>query len=397
MQRIVVCLLLLASGVTAAGELSLYEHPRFQGRSVTVQQAAADLAALRFENQASSLIIRDGTWELCTEPLFRGICRTFGPGEYSQLGELGDRIRSARELGGAGNRANPELTVFEHGSFGGRSVTLRGPVTSLESVGMNDAVSSLMARGAVWELCVHANFTPPCRQFGPGDHVEVGEQFNDQFSSARPLSGGSSFPSSPPAQAPVPVRSSRIDLILFDNEEFSGDARGIGQAFESLDQLVFNDRASSVVVVRGQWELCSEAGFRGTCRTLAPGDHPSLEGGLNNRVSSVRPAGTASGTVPSPWGSGGNWSGRSARGGSVTLYEYVEFIGRSQTVTQAITSLEEIGFNDRASSIVVDRGIWEFCTDANFRGTCRTVGPGRYGSIPYELDSKISSMRQVSQ
>src|SRR5206468_5752458 len=52
----------------------------------------------------------------------------------------------------------------------------------------------------------------------------------------------------------------------------------------------FNDRASSVVVDRGRWEVCEDARFEGRCVVLRPGSYDSLARmGMNNRISSVRP------------------------------------------------------------------------------------------------------------
>lgn len=57
-----------------------------------------------------------------------------------------------------------------------------------------------------------------------------------------------------------------------------------------LSRKGFNDRASSVVVERGQWEVCEDANFRGQCMVLRRGSYETLRGmGLNNRISSVRP------------------------------------------------------------------------------------------------------------
>ena len=53
-------------------------------------------------------------------------------------------------------------------------------------------------------------------------------------------------------------------------------------------------------------------------------------------------------------------------------------------------------FNGRASSLLVDRGYWIFCSDANFGGECRTFGPGEYPVLPRELDNRISSGRRIS-
>ncbi len=53
-----------------------------------------------------------------------------------------------------------------------------------------------------------------------------------------------------------------------------------------------NDRASSVIVDRGRWEVCENAGFGGRCVVLRRGNYDSLRAmGMNNRISSVRPVG----------------------------------------------------------------------------------------------------------
>ena len=51
----------------------------------------------------------------------------------------------------------------------------------------------------------------------------------------------------------------------------------------------FNDRASSVIVESGQWQVCDDAGYRGRCVHLRPGSYDSLSRmGFDNRLSSVR-------------------------------------------------------------------------------------------------------------
>lgn len=417
--------LLLATGTALAGEISIFQHDRFRGRQETLVGAMNDLVGIRFGNDISSVVVRSGTWELCTEANFRGTCRTFQPGEYSQVGDLNDRIRSLREIGGRTNQVRPiqpgqpvypnhvessrGITIYEHGNYAGRAVSLNGPVASLESIGMNDTVSSLIVRGGVWELCAHANYQPPCRQFGPGDYNSVGDQFNDQFSSARPVNSVSNYPSSPAPSYPSapPVHSTaNADVVVYSGENFRGGSRTISGRVDSFDTIGFNDIVASIIVNRGNWQFCTDANYRGNCQTLGPGRYASLNGDLRNQISSARQdrgsgnyGGNDGGNRGGTWGGRSGWSGGGWSGGrgSVTLYEYNDFIGRSYTITSTINSLADVGFNDKASSVVIERGTWEFCTDAHFQGTCRTVGPGRYESIPREMDSKISSVRQVGQ
>ena len=65
-----------------------------------------------------------------------------------------------------------------------------------------------------------------------------------------------------------------------------------------------------------------------------------------------------------------NWKLKSALGASallltaqaaaqITFYEGEGFRGRSFTTDRRVWNFDRIGFNDRASSVVVDRGRWE--------------------------------------
>jgi uncharacterized protein YcfJ len=80
----------------------------------------------------------------------------------------------------------------------------------------------------------------------------------------------------------------------------------------------------------------------------------------------------------------------------VTLYGNEGMRGRSVTVNGTAPNLEGSGFNDRASSMVVQRGQWEVCEDSNFRGDCRIVRPGQYPSLAaIGLGNEISSIRPL--
>jgi hypothetical protein len=92
------------------------------------------------------------------------------------------------------------------------------------------------------------------------------------------------------AVAAIGMASQAFAQITF----YEGDGlRGRAPSPPTLRDLSrngFNDRASSAVVDRGQWEVCEDANFRGQCMVLRRGSYESLGGmGLNNRISSVRP------------------------------------------------------------------------------------------------------------
>jgi hypothetical protein len=80
----------------------------------------------------------------------------------------------------------------------------------------------------------------------------------------------------------------------------------------------------------------------------------------------------------------------------ITLFENDNFGGRRFDATGSISNLGDTSFNDRASSLRVERVCWIFCSDANFRGECRTFGPGDCPTLPSGLNNRISSGRRIS-
>jgi hypothetical protein len=78
--------------------VDLYGRPDFRGRSVRIEDNARDLSEHRFDGRASSVIVHEGTWQLCTEPGYRGRCSVLRPGQYPQLAMFDDRVSSMRRL-----------------------------------------------------------------------------------------------------------------------------------------------------------------------------------------------------------------------------------------------------------------------------------------------------------
>lgn len=82
----------------------------------------------------------------------------------------------------------------------------------------------------------------------------------------------------------------------------------------------------------------------------------------------------------------------------VIFYEHDDFQGRSFSASTQMTNLQQSGFNDRASSVMVIRDRWEVCEDAQFVGRCIVLRPGRYPSLSsMNLNDRISSFRNVDR
>ena len=71
----------------------------------------------------------------------------------------------------------------------------------------------------------------------------------------------------------------------------------------------------------------------------------------------------------------------------ITFYEGEDFHGRAFTTRDPVTDLSRRGFNDRASSVIVESGQWQVCDDAGYRGRCVQLRPGSYDQArPEPLD-----------
>jgi len=82
-------------------------------------------------------------------------------------------------------------------------------------------------------------------------------------------------------------------VTLYQNERFYGPTFTTNGQVPNLDRQGFNNRASSIIVDRGDWQVCEESNFRGRCIVLRAGQYPSLGAmGLNNRISSLRRVGS---------------------------------------------------------------------------------------------------------
>jgi hypothetical protein len=219
MKRLLAAAAVLAtlSHAAAAGELTLFADSDFRGARITLQGDAHDLNRMNFNDRVSSLVVRSGTWELCSDSDFRGRCAQFGPGEYRVLPGFNDAVSSVRELTRGperwqderdarreehreerreewreehrddmrgGMRGGPAVELFSAPRFEGQEVAVSGDVRAMSDVGFNDRAVSILIREGRWEFCEHADFRGQCVVFGPGRYPFL-EGMNGRISSMR--------------------------------------------------------------------------------------------------------------------------------------------------------------------------------------------------------------------
>jgi len=61
-----------------AGDITLFEDVEFRGRAVNLRETTDDLSRMGFNDKTSSILVRSGTWDVCTDSGFRAIARPWG-------------------------------------------------------------------------------------------------------------------------------------------------------------------------------------------------------------------------------------------------------------------------------------------------------------------------------
>jgi uncharacterized protein YcfJ len=197
-------------------------------------------------------------------------------------------LRSALAVAAAlvAGAASAEVTFFEHDNFNGRAFTTHHPVDNFRNYDFNDRASSIIVTGEPWEVCEDAGFHGRCMVLRPGNYPSLREMgMNDRLSSAREIDHHRHYDDDRYAPAPLPPQ-----ITFYDHDDFHGRGFSTQGEVGNFQDVGFNDRASSIVVLGGYWEVCQHAGFGGRCLVLRPGRYPDLGSmGFNDLISSVRP------------------------------------------------------------------------------------------------------------
>ena len=146
-------------------------------------------------------------------------------------------------------------------------------------------------------------------------------------------------------------------ITVYSDVDYSGRSLVIDGDAPDLRWVQFNDMISSIRVEGGQWELCLEPGFRGTCQVISDSLPNMSEWAFNDRITSIQ-------AVHRP--------PRDQREG-ITLFAGRDYTGRQITIVRAEDDLSVYSFNDDANSIIVHSGVWTLCEGRDFTGRCADI------------------------
>ena len=296
--------LALMAGSVLAGEITLYKDRDFRGDTLTLRRAAPDLEKTGFNDSASSVVVREGMWEVCTDPFYRGNCTRLAPGDYNRLERsLNDRIASVREIVGVSTgpvvtpplvsapvvtappvvaAATPRIVLYEHPGFTGSGVEITETHGNLDRIPSYAPASAVIVYGGTWRLCTREYYRGECADFAPGRYDSLGS-LNGRIYSAELVSAAPG-----PVGVVIPTPS-EARVVLYERPDFAGQALVIDRReMPNLEWMGFMDRAASMRVEGGYWMVCTDVRFGGSCRSFGPGEYPRLSPDLDRRIASIR-------------------------------------------------------------------------------------------------------------
>lgn len=177
--------------------------------------------------------------------------------------------------------------------------------------------------------------------------------------------------SPPPASGPA-------EITFYSGTGLRGTAVTLVGNEQSFASLRFNDKARSVEVKGGVWQLCSDSGLRGHCEYVDRTVSNLGEIGLSGNISSAQLTSYD----------------RSPRGYDITFFANGNYRGAFLGFDEGEASFAPFRFNDTASSVMINRGAWLVCEHADYRGRCELLDASVSDLSAIGMNDTITSFRR---
>ena len=336
-----------------------------------------------FNDNVGSLVVLRGNWSFYSDWNFAALYGApVPPGVYRDLGAIGvayydmSSLRPAvPETTAAGADTLGHVILFQEPNFHGPHKHIFNQEDNLnadEDDSFNDEVSSLAVLSGNWQFFRNSGFDDDYPEIlGPGLYSRV-QDFSirdNDMSSLRAV----------PDEATVSGDPINAHVILFENASFHGAHKHVFNAETNLnadDDSSFNDIASSIVVVKGNWATYGDWHFdRQYPSIIGPGVYSWVEDFqiTDNDMTSLQ-ASDASANVSAP-----------PVLGHIMLFEHSRFRGAHKHVFNEEKNLnadDDDSFNDVTSSIAVLQNEWLTYRDAGLqRAYDVLLGEGLFSSV----------------
>ncbi|XP_023802466.1 epidermal differentiation-specific protein-like [Cyanistes caeruleus] len=138
-------------------------------------------------------------------------------------------------------------------------------------------------------------------------------------------------------------------IIIYEHVNFQGLSREFSTDTPNLSAVGWNDIVSSVKVIGQPWVAYEHVQYKGQFLVFEEGEYEYVGKEMNDKISSLQ---LITEDLHNP---------------QITLYEHVNYQGRSRIVREA-TDLAGGEDNDIVSSHKVQRGVWLLCENSNGSG-----------------------------
>jgi len=133
---IAACTLILGS--QAMAQLVMYEREGFRGRSVVIDKEMRNLDRRGLGDQARSIVVERGRWEVCEQPRFEGRCAMLRQGNYPSLKAAGldgniSSVRKASDKRKYDNEPQAASDDYQYRRRGHERIS-EVPVTSVRAI-----------------------------------------------------------------------------------------------------------------------------------------------------------------------------------------------------------------------------------------------------------------------
>lgn len=149
-----------------------------------------------------------------------------------------------------------------------------------------------------------------------------------------------------------------MSITLYEHRDFHGRKVVLTNSHKDLNEIGFNNQASSIKVASGTWVVYQHKDFGGKCYQVSKGSYDYCdvcEGIGNDTISSVKLVSD-----------------------KITLFRDAGFKGTALPLLESVPNFKHIGFNDEASSVKVEQGNWTLFEHVDYEGKSMAVSPGSY-------------------
>ncbi|ROL53968.1 Epidermal differentiation-specific protein [Anabarilius grahami] len=166
-------------------KIIVFSKEAFEGRTAEFKNDVTNLEEKGFNDVISSIKVIGAPWVAYYDKNFAGKHLVFEEGEYATIEDKG-QFSSLKKV--TDDLDNPEIQLFQHPNYQGRTVTLRREA-NLHDIAFSDIASSHKVKGGVWVLYENRSRQGSQLVTFPGDEVPNYSpiSFNDVASHVRPL------------------------------------------------------------------------------------------------------------------------------------------------------------------------------------------------------------------